>query len=466
MVREKSTPHSIGKAFGSGFMAPKHLSEVFGSSKHNSAPNSRRRESSPSTPTPEPQNSGRSPKRRASQAKFPDKLRFISLVAATYLLVTAGTFIVGSPFSNAQSVRQRATLSSTDSSTVFQLRSFPDGPISTYGRVGDSGEILDTHRGNDGYTWYYVRFPSTPRGAWVRADSVTLGNSASTGSSQTVTRPSPSTGVSSPPAASPSRPSQPETPIPSSVGGQPQGSPQYATTGPIGTPPSSTPVLQRPRFQRPSLTNPAATPAQPPRTTASVSTAPLNQETIDYFLEIALGSEWGNSSSTIRRWTQNLRIQPMGTPSQADRNTLETVVAELNQLTNGQVSLQIVQENPNVQIYFVPEAEFSRYEPNYVPRNLGFFWARWNNSGIYNSRILISTTGVSQTERSHLIREELTQSLGLMRDSYRYEDSIFQQRWTQTNQFSDIDRAIIQLLYRPDIRPGMSRAEVLSQLSR
>lgn len=424
------------------------------------------RESSSASQTPEPRYSGRSPQRQASQKpKFPEKLRFISLVAATYLVVTAGTFIVGSPFSNAQSVRQWATLSPSDSSTVFQFRSFPDGPPSNYsGRVGDRGEILETHRGNNGYTWYFVRFPSTPRGAWVRADSVTIGDSASSGSSQTATRPSPPTGTSTPPTSS-SLPSQPVTPIPSGVGGQPQGSPQYATTGPIRTPPSSTPVQQRPRFQRPSLANPVTTPAQPPRT-ASVSTAPLNQETIDYFLEIALGSEWGNSSSTIRRWTQNLRIQPMGTLSQADRNTLETVVSELNQLTNGQVSLQIVQENPNVQIYFVPEAEFSRYEPNYVPRNLGFFWARWNNNGIYNSRILISTTGVSQTERSHLIREELTQSLGLMRDSYRYEDSIFQQRWTQTNQFSDMDRAIIQLLYRPDIRPGMSREEVLAQLGR
>lgn len=445
-------------------MAPKHLSEVFGSSQHNSAPHSRERKSSPSSQPPEPHNFGRSPKRRASQKpKFPEKLRFISLIAATYLLVTAGTFIVGSPFSNAQSVRQRATLSSTDSSTVFQLRSFPDGPISTYGRVGDSGEILDTHRGNDGYTWYYVRFPSTPRGAWVRADSVTLSDSTRTSSSQTETRPSFPTDTSTPPTSS-SLPSQ-TVPSPSDASDLSQGSPQYATTGPIGTPSSSPPPRRRLGFRRPSLTNPPATSAQPPRT-ASVSTAPLNQETIDYFLEIALGSEWGNSSSTIRRWTQNLRIQPMGTPSQADIQTLEMVVAELNQLTNGQVSLQIVQENPNVQIYFVPEADFSQYEPNYVPRNLGFFWARWNNDGIYHSRILISMTGVSQTERSHLIREELTQSLGLMRDSYRYEDSIFQQRWTQTNQFSDLDRAIIQLLYRPDIRPGMSRAEVLAQLGR
>ncbi|MBD1913717.1 DUF2927 domain-containing protein [Leptolyngbya sp. FACHB-16] len=382
-------------------------------------------------------------------------MRFISLVVATYLGV--GAFIVASPFGSAQSVRQQATISPRDGSSVVDLRSAPAGAGRVFGqgRSGDSGEIVDEHQGDDGYTWYFIRFPNMTRGAWVRSDTVSLGNA---GAASTP----PSSGVAVPQASRDPLPNQPGTTAPSgglSAHLEPSSN-QYATTGSIAQPSSQTQPRRRLGFRRPSLTTTPVNPVQPPRN----ETAPFNQEVVDYFLEIALGNEWGSSNNTIRRWTQNLRIQIVGSPTETDMATLQAVVSELNQLTNGQVSLQFVQDNPNVQLYFVPQSEFSRYEPNYVPQNLGFFWSRWNDRGIYNSRILISTTGVSQTERSHLIREELTQSMGLMRDSYRYDDSIFQQRWTQTTRYSDIDRAIIQLLYRPDIRPGMTRAQVLTQL--
>jgi hypothetical protein len=49
--------------------------------------------------------------------------------------------------------------------------------------------------------------------------------------------------------------------------------------------------------------------------------------------------------------------------------------------------------------------------------------------------------------QKHLLREELTQSLGLFNDSYKYENSIFQQRWTTTTEYADIDKKIIQILY-------------------
>jgi hypothetical protein len=49
--------------------------------------------------------------------------------------------------------------------------------------------------------------------------------------------------------------------------------------------------------------------------------------------------------------------------------------------------------------------------------------------------------------QKHLIREELTQSLGLVNDSWKYENSIFYQGWTTTNSYSEIDIKLIDLLY-------------------
>ncbi|MGD9146964.1 MAG: DUF2927 domain-containing protein, partial [Anaerolineae bacterium] len=115
----------------------------------------------------------------------------------------------------------------------------------------------------------------------------------------------------------------------------------------------------------------------------------------------------------------------------------------------------------NVKMIFAPEAEFSKLDPNYQPTNYGFFWVNWDSKGeIYRARILISTDKVGQEERSHLIREELTQSLGLMRDSIKYPDSIFYANRSQTTEYADIDERLIKLLYSAAIEPEMTEAEV------
>jgi len=99
--------------------------------------------------------------------------------------------------------------------------------------------------------------------------------------------------------------------------------------------------------------------------------------------------------------------------------------------------------------------------------NYGFFWALWHDDNyvIYDANILVSSAGVTQDERSHLIREELTQSLGLMNDSNKYEDSIFYQKWTDVTQYSDIDKAVIQLLYLKKIKTGMTREQTINALN-
>ena len=126
-----------------------------------------------------------------------------------------------------------------------------------------------------------------------------------------------------------------------------------------------------------------------------------------------------------------------------------------------EVRLQIVDTRPNVEIYFAPESQFLSIEPNYVPTNLGFFYMWWDQSNaIIKARILIDTARVTQQERQHLLREELTQSLGLARDSWKYPNSIFYQGWTATQQYTPIDRNLVKLLYERQLRPGLTRLQL------
>ena len=96
-------------------------------------------------------------------------------------------------------------------------------------------------------------------------------------------------------------------------------------------------------------------------------------EEIDYFLEVALGTEFGGGSAVVRRWEQDVRIAVLGSPTAADRQTLADVVADVNALV-GPVELQLVDVDPTITVHFLDPSEFSSVEPNYVPGNLGFFW--------------------------------------------------------------------------------------------
>ncbi len=184
-----------------------------------------------------------------------------------------------------------------------------------------------------------------------------------------------------------------------------------------------------------------------------------------YFKAIVFGTEFGDSDPVIRKWKEDVRIVVHGKPTEKDLATLDKVIADLNGLIDT-INVSIVESDGNADIYFAPESKFHAITDNYVPVNMGYFSIWWDGSGnLYRSQILISTTGVTQEERSHLIREELTQSLGLAQDTFDYEDSMFYQGWTTTQRFSTIDEAIIKMLYRPDIVTGMSRKQAVAVLT-
>ncbi|MEO1145572.1 MAG: DUF2927 domain-containing protein [Cyanobacteria bacterium J06638_22] len=182
---------------------------------------------------------------------------------------------------------------------------------------------------------------------------------------------------------------------------------------------------------------------QPQQSSPSVT----SEQAMAYFQEIANGSEFGEAAG-ILRWKQDvIRFQILGEPTQKDITTLQQVQGELTALTG----IQFEQSDaPDMLIRFVPEAEMAAVEPNYVEDNKGFFWLQHEGGAITNANILISATGVTQQERDHLIREEVTQAMGLRRDSHQYEDSIFHSSWRTTatvQDYSAIDEEIIRMLY-------------------
>ncbi len=55
----------------------------------------------------------------------------------------------------------------------------------------------------------------------------------------------------------------------------------------------------------------------------------------------------------------------------------------------------------------------------------------------------------------HLLREELTQALGMMKDHTGPSDSIFYSDWTCSIKYSELDKRMIQYFLMDEIKAGM-----------
>ena len=174
----------------------------------------------------------------------------------------------------------------------------------------------------------------------------------------------------------------------------------------------------------------------------------ISKRGLDYFNEIAFGSEFGGNAPVIHKWQKpNVTIAVSGSFKKNDKECLDKVVKDFNDISS-EVHLAIAQNSNDINMYFAPEPEFKNIEPNYQPTNYGYFWVSFaDDQTIKKSTILISSTMVTDQERCHLIREETTQSMGLMRDSHSYPDSMFYDDWTTTQDYSDLDKQLIEILY-------------------
>jgi len=182
----------------------------------------------------------------------------------------------------------------------------------------------------------------------------------------------------------------------------------------------------------------------------------FSRSEIAYFKEISLNVEYGVSESKIMKWpNKTLTIKIYGKPDERSLKCLNSVIVDFNKISKT-TQLKIDDNaNSDIDFYFVPDSEFSAIEPKYVPGNRGFFyfWIKNDSScEIVKSRILISTAlDLTPNQRCHIIREELTQSLGFFNDSPKYPNSIFFNGWTDTTEYSEIDKSLIAMLYNTNV---------------
>ena len=194
------------------------------------------------------------------------------------------------------------------------------------------------------------------------------------------------------------------------------------------------------------------------------------RQALSLFLYCAFHVEYAPPEPLLlSRWDQEINIWMGGSPTRQDRETLDSFLRELQEKVHGLPAIRRVREdrNANLRMWFIPTFSMGWYLENYVEGNQGFFSYKYDRQHrISSATILISSDDATQEVRNHLILEELTGALGLPGDHLKYEDSILYQKWTTVQQLSDVDWRMLNCLYDPRLRPGMSEQEAREALQK
>jgi hypothetical protein len=196
--------------------------------------------------------------------------------------------------------------------------------------------------------------------------------------------------------------------------------------------------------------------------TASIVTVPNNrflpdlskvdEETAYYFNQITRYSENSPySEGPIYKWNKNIQVYLYGNFSKNNKQQVIKVIKELNRLIYPRkITLVKNAKRANSFMYFgslESNNQNSLSGQKLHGKYFGHFHILSFHQEIQRSYIFINTADTSPKRQKHIIREELTQSLGFINDSYDYPESIFYQEYSDNDFFSELDQRVIRLLY-------------------
>ena len=189
---------------------------------------------------------------------------------------------------------------------------------------------------------------------------------------------------------------------------------------------------------------------------------------IQYFKNVALGTENGASFPVTIKWASDMNIFVGGNPSAEMLSELNLIKEEINTYATDGFSMNIVNDSlqSNYYLFFGSPKVFKNIFPEQIininDNYYGLFHVNWNHKfEITNGYMFVNNeSGESQ---KHILREELTQSLGLPNDIL-HRDSIFYFELSTVTSYNKYDKEIIRLLYHPKMISGFGSSGVDSML--
>ena len=206
---------------------------------------------------------------------------------------------------------------------------------------------------------------------------------------------------------------------------------------------------------------------------------------IQFFKEVAIGTEYGGGFDVTQKWESVMKIFVGGNPSGELISELNLIITEINELVTDPFSVHIVKDSlqSNFYLFFGSPQDYIDLFPEqriYIDiNNVGLFHISWDNFVITSGHMYVNIDLNDSKLKKHILREELTQSLGLPKDlpysmgiifengdfiaetfTNAIKNSIFYEGMSNLNSYNWADRLIIRLLYHPNMSAGLDDERV------
>jgi hypothetical protein len=176
-------------------------------------------------------------------------------------------------------------------------------------------------------------------------------------------------------------------------------------------------------------------------------------EEVSYFNEIVYdGIEDGKPVHTnfVDKYTEDVKIYMEGDQPSYIVEELDRIVNELNGIINP-IEVYVVHDKSEANLIVTIGSGDLVSQQYTVFQNFDNSRARgrvvFSEEGNY-ANVMLNTDNIETvTSAKHVLREEVTQALGLIHDSMTYPESIFYDGQCNVTEYAPIDRKLIDILY-------------------
>lgn len=186
------------------------------------------------------------------------------------------------------------------------------------------------------------------------------------------------------------------------------------------------------------------------------------------FLNIILNNEFQNKPQKCKKWLQDIKIFIYFEKYIKELDDeANKIIKEINEISDTiKINKTDNFNDSHIKVFLSSAKTFMDYLPEnnwkYLQNNYGFATIFYNKQFIINKALIY--VDIYRTKelkcQKHLLREEITQSLGLVND-INMKKSIFNQQWECTNKYTNFDKMVIKLFMSKKIKPGMNEEQII-----
>ncbi len=192
---------------------------------------------------------------------------------------------------------------------------------------------------------------------------------------------------------------------------------------------------------------------------------------INSFNEVALGSEYGSAALTVRKWNKPIRIyvEHQVKDSQLHDELLNAHISDLQNITKLDIKRVSNSRQANIRYYFTSQKKLpalvksvsGKSSVKYLRNSVCMATMRANHSGSISSAVVYIPVDQARMHAKLVscIVEELTQVLGLPRDSDEVFPSIFNDH-SFNDGLTGLDIVLLKILYHRQIKSGMRQGKL------